>query len=208
MLDWLLRLGPYGDGFRPWRRGLRLRDLEAQPSGVDLGPLVPRLARLLEKRGRRLDLAPARVLAELRRLREDGVPRARAGELLLIGRRDPRSNNSWFHNIASSTTGRERCTLYMNPADAAPRGLTDGAPARIRSRVGEVVAPVELSSDLLAGVVSLPHGWGHRGAGLQMRVASEHAGVSCNDLTDDAVLEPVVGNAIFNGVPVEVSAAE
>ena len=208
VLDWLLRLGPYGDGFRPWRRGLRLRDLEAQPSGVDLGPLVPRLARLLEKSGRRLDLAPARVLAELRRLRDDGVPRARAGELLLIGRRDPRSNNSWFHNIASSTTGLERCTLYMNPTDAALRGLSDGASARIRSRVGEVVAPVELSTDLLAGVVSLPHGWGHRGAGLQMRVASEHAGVNCNDLTDDGVLEPVVGNAVFNGVPVDVSAAE
>jgi anaerobic selenocysteine-containing dehydrogenase len=95
----------------------------------------------------------------------------------------------------------------MHPADAAARGLADRDSAHIRSRVGEVTVTLELTNDLLEGVVSLPHGWGHRGEGLRMKLATEHAGVSCNDLVDDAVLEPVVGNAVFNGVPVRVRKA-
>jgi anaerobic selenocysteine-containing dehydrogenase len=95
----------------------------------------------------------------------------------------------------------------MHPADAAARGLADRDAATIRSRVGEVTATLELTNDLLEGVVSLPHGWGHRGEGLRMKLASEHAGVNCNDLVDDAVLEPVVGNAVLNGVPVRVRKA-
>ncbi len=93
----------------------------------------------------------------------------------------------------------------MHPEDAAARGIGDHDHARVTSRVGELCAPVELSDDLLEGVVSLPHGWGHRGEGLRMKLASEHAGVNCNDLVDDAVLEPVVGNAVMNGVPVRVA---
>jgi anaerobic selenocysteine-containing dehydrogenase len=208
ILDWALRLGPYGDGFRPWRKGLRLADLEASPSGIDLGPLTPRLVELLQKTGRRLDLAPPIILAELARLGDDRARTPRQeGELLLIGRRDVRTNNSWFHNIPLSTKGRDRCTLHMHPADAAARGLADRDSAHIRSRVGEVTVTLELTNDLLEGVVSLPHGWGHRGEGLRMKLATEHAGVSCNDLVDDAVLEPVVGNAVFNGVPVRVRKA-
>ncbi|MEN8182850.1 MAG: molybdopterin-dependent oxidoreductase [Myxococcota bacterium] len=208
-LDWTLRLGPYGDGFRPWRRGLRLADLEASPSGIDLGPLTPRLAEMLKTAGRRIDLAPPIILAELERLgRDRGLPSRSGGELLLIGRRDVRSNNSWFHNIPLSTKGRNRCTLQMHPADAAARDLANQDSARIRSRVGEVTATVELTHDLREGVVSLPHGWGHRGEGLRMKLATEHAGVSCNDLVDEAVLEPVVGNAVMNGVPVRVRRAE
>jgi anaerobic selenocysteine-containing dehydrogenase len=205
VLDWMLRLGPYGDGFRPWRKGLRLADLEAAPSGVDLGPLRPGLAIELQRRGRRIDVAAPAMLAELQRLQETG-PGLVAGEdeLLLIGRRDPRTNNSWFHNLPLATKGRERCTLQMHPSAAEKRGLAEGDNALVRSRVGELIAPIELSDDLRPDVVSLPHGWGHRGEGLRMRVAERHAGVNCNDLVDDAVLEPVVGNAVFNGVPVKV----
>jgi anaerobic selenocysteine-containing dehydrogenase len=209
VLDWALRLGPYGDGFRPWRRGLRLADLEASPSGIDLGPLAPRLASMLERAGRRIDLAPPIILAELARLSEGRALTPREdGELLLIGRRDVRTNNSWFHNIPLATKGRDRCTLQMHPSDAAARGLRDRDPASIQSRVGCVTAPVELTSDLLEGVVSLPHGWGHRGEGLRLKLAAEHAGVNCNDLVDDRVLEPVVGNAVMNGVPVRVRKPE
>jgi anaerobic selenocysteine-containing dehydrogenase len=206
LLDWLLRLGPYGDGFLPWRSGLRLAQIEANPSGIDLGPLTPRLERILSDTGRRLDLAPSPIREELERLRgERASVHDAASGLRLIGRRQPRTNNSWFHNIESSIRGRDRCTLQMSTGDAERLSLTHGQRVRVRSRVGDVTAALEVTDDLMPGVVSLPHGWGHRGPGLRLGVAKRHPGVSCNLLTDDAELEPVVGNAIFNGVPVEVT---
>ncbi len=207
VLDWMLRLGPHGDGFRPWRRGLRLRDLEANPSGIDLGPLVPSLRALLEKRGRRLDLAPDVMQAELRRLAGDRAAIARHDdELLLIGRRDMRTNNSWFHNLPLAIKGPDRCTLQMHPADAARRGLVDGDRVCIRNRVGRVEARLALSDALRPGVVSLPHGFGHGTPGSRLELANRHPGVNCNQLTDPDVIETVVGNAVFNGVPVRVEA--
>jgi anaerobic selenocysteine-containing dehydrogenase len=209
VLDWLLRIGHYGDGFLPWRRGLRLRDLEATPSGIDLGRLAPRLGEILEQRGRRIDLAHPRILAELGRLEREGCATLGSEDSLqLIGRRDPRTNNSWFHNIPLGVAGRERCTLQMHPHDAKARRLEMGDAVLVRSRVGELIAPLELTDALMEGVVSLPHGWGHRGEGMRMKLASEHAGVNCNDLVDDAVTEGVVANAVFNGVPVRVTLAE
>lgn len=216
-LDWMLRLGPYGDGFRPWRRGLRLCDLEASPSGLDLGSLKSCLADVLPKSDARIDVSPKCVTDELTRLlleltAAEEAARSHAAPdrvpLLLIGRRDIRTNNSWLHNVPVAVKGRERCTLRMNPDDASPRELREGQRVRIRSRVGEVEVPLEISDELMRGVVSLPHGWGHRGAGLRMAVAQSHPGSNANALTDDQLLEPVVGNAVLNGVPVHVSAAD
>lgn len=208
LLKWMLRAGPYGDGFRPWRGGLSLADLEARPSGIDLGALAPRLNEVILSEGGRIDLAPLPIQEELARLNEEleADPDPPGDELALIGRRDLRTCNSWLHNTRVCTQGLERCTLLMHPDDASRRGLEDGGRVRIRSRVAEVLAPLELSEDLMPGVVSLPHGWGHRGPGLRMAVAEAHPGVSCNDLVDDRVLEGVVGNAVFNGVPVTVEA--
>ncbi len=208
VLDWMLRLGPYGDGFRPWRRGLRVRDLLAEPRGVDLGPLRPSLREWLEPRGLRLDLGHPVMTAELARLRAElGSPPCETSSLLLVGRRDVRTNNSWLHNVPLAVKGRDRCTLLMHPADAASRRLGSGDRVRIRSRVGQVVARLEVSDEMLAGVVSLPHGWGHDRPGMQIPLAEAHARVSLNDLTDEQRLEPVVGNAILNGLPVEVESA-
>lgn len=206
LLGWMLRAGPYGDGFRPWRSGLSLGDLEARPSGIDLGALAPRLGEVILSEGGRIDLAPTAIFGELSRLRAELETESEPspGELSLIGRRDMRTCNSWLHNTRVGTQGRERCTLQMHPDDAARCGLEAGSAVRIRSRVGEVLAPLELSDDLMPGIVSLPHGWGHRGSGLRMALAEAHPGVSCNDLVDDQVLEGVVGNAVFNGVPVTV----
>ena len=213
VLDWALRIGPHGDGFRPWRRGLRLRDLEAHPSGVDLGPLRPSLGALLAKRRRRLDLAPKIMLAELARLSDDRAAIARDDdELLLIGRREMRSNNSWFHNLPLSTKDLDplgkpdRCTLQMHPKDAEARGLIDGRRVCIRNRVDRIEATLALSEALRPGVVSLPHGWGHGSHGSRLTRANRHPGVNCNRLTDPDVIEPVVGNAVLNGVPVRVEA--
>lgn len=210
ILALMLRIGPHGDGFRPWRRGVRIADLDANPSGIDLGPLRPGLESILETEGGRLDLAPREICDELTRLRaelQQGDAGAARDTLSLIGRRDVRTCNSWLHNTRVGTKGRERCTLQMHPGDAAGRGLASGAQVRITSRVGSVVAPLELSEDLRPGVVSLPHGWGHRGAGLQLSVAAAHPGVNCNELVDEQVLEGVVGNAVYNGVPVQVEVA-
>jgi len=206
VLDWMLRLGPYGDGFRPWRKGLRVRDLLAQPRGVDLGPLRPSLEAWLEERDLRIDLAHPAMQGELRRLDAE-LAEAPAAGLLLIGRRDPRSNNSWLHNVPLAVKGRDRCTLRMHPEDARVRGLRDGESVRIASRVGEVTARLEASDEMMRGVVSLPHGWGHDRPGMRLRLAERHAHASVNDLTDEQAIEPVVGNAILNGVPVEVERA-
>lgn len=145
-------------------------------------------------------------MAELDRLdRDRATPSLVGDQLLLIGRRDVRTNNSWLHNTRVGTRGKERCTLQMHPDDAIKRNLDAAESVQISSRVGQLTVPLELCDKMMPGVVSLPHGWGHRGKGLELRVATQHPGVNCNDLTDDAVLEPVVGNAIFNGVPVEVT---
>jgi anaerobic selenocysteine-containing dehydrogenase len=123
---------------------------------------------------------------------------------MLVGRRHLKTNNSWMHNISVLVKGRVRCTLQMNPVDADRLGLSDGSAARIASRVGEVVAPVEITTDIRPGVVSLPHGWGHDEPGTRLRVASEKAGVNSNILSDDRALDPLSGTSVLNGIPVSV----
>ncbi len=205
-----LRLGPYGDGLRPWRRGLSLRWLEKQPHGVDLGPLEPCLPARLRTPGKRIQLAPPAMAADIDRLlleQPDEGPSAEGQELLLIGRRDPRTNNSWMHNSRRLVKGPARCTLLIHPDDARRRGIARGGLVRVASRSGAVELPAEVTDEVMPGVVSLPHGWGHRGPGLELAVASAHPGVSVNDLTDERRVDPLCGNAALNGVPVIVQPA-
>jgi anaerobic selenocysteine-containing dehydrogenase len=205
-----LRLGPYGRGLVPWRPGLSLAELERRPHGVDLGPLEPCLPARLRTPDRRIALAPAALLADVERLvagRADEAPAAMERELLLIGRRDPRTNNSWMHNSRRLVKGPVRCTLMIHPRDAHARGLTDGALARIASRTGTVELPAELTDEVMPGVVSVPHGWGHHRPGVKLGIAAAHPGVSVNDLTDDRRVDPLCGNAALNGVPVVVQPA-
>jgi anaerobic selenocysteine-containing dehydrogenase len=207
LLDFLLRVGPYGDAFGANPGGLTLAALEDAPDGLDLGPLQPRIPEVLRTPSGRVELAPPPLVADVARLRAAMVRlRAPAATLLLIGRRELRSNNSWMHNLAPLVKGDELCTLQMHPSDAARLGLADGAPARITSEVGSVTAPVRISEAIMPGVVSLPHGWGHGLPGSRMRVAAEHAGVSINRLIPDAGVEPLSGTAILNAVPVTVEA--
>ncbi|MBZ0252980.1 MAG: hypothetical protein K8I02_06525 [Candidatus Methylomirabilis sp.] len=130
-----------------------------------------------------------------------------APDLHLIGRRELRTNNSWSHNLPSLVKGPARCVLYMHPTDAEARGLATGDLARIESRVGAVEAPVKATEDVMPGVVSLPHGYGHGLPETKMKVAAEYAGVSINDLTDPAEIDPVSGNAVLSGTPVRVAKA-
>jgi anaerobic selenocysteine-containing dehydrogenase len=203
LLDLLLRTGPYGDGFGADPDGLTLELLEESPHGVDLGPLEPRLPELLRTPSGRVELAPEPIVADLDRLRA-GVE---ADGMVLIGRRQLRSNNSWMHNLPALVKGKDSCTLLVHPEDAARLGLTDGAHASVRSAVGELEAPVELTDSIMPGVVSMPHGWGHDAPGVRLSVAREHAGVNSNLLADETQIEPLSGNAVLNGIPVEVAPA-
>ena len=186
-----------------------MRELRAHPEGVDLGPLRPTMPGRLQTPGKKIRLAPDLVLADLPRLAAhvDGLLAAPGGEeLLLIGRRHRSDNNSWMHNSPRLTRGRPRHHLLMHPDDLADRGLEDGADVRIASRVGTVTTQVQASDDVMPGVVSLPHGYGHQRDGVRLGHARTVPGVSINDLTDPERLD-VSGNAALNGVPVTVTPA-
>ncbi len=196
MLDSMLQSGPYKTS---------LADLAANPSGIDFGPLNAGLfPDRLKTKDKRITLAQPMMLAELDRLANSAAPDDR---LRLIGRRHVRSNNSWLHNSARLVKGPDRCTMMINPLDARARNLGDGAIAEVSSRVGSIRIPVEVTDDMMPGTISIPHGWGHALPGVRMTVASAHAGVSINDLTDEAELDPISGNAALSGVPVEVRPA-
>ncbi|MFD9433658.1 molybdopterin oxidoreductase family protein [Streptomyces sp. NPDC060002] len=203
-LDMMLRLGPYGDGFGTRPDGLGLARLLAHPHGIDLGPLRPRLPQPLKTRSGRIELLPRPIVDDLPRLRE-GL-RRQPDELVLVGRRHLRSNNSWMHNVPALTGGTNRCTLHIHPEDAERLGVLDGAPVRVKGAGGEVTAPAEVTDGVRRGVVSLPHGWGHDRPGTRLSHAATDPGVNVNQLLDGSLLDPLSGNAVLNGVPVELTA--
>jgi len=204
LVDLLLRVGPYGDAFGANPDGLTLSALEAAPHGVDLGPLQPRLPDGLRTPTGMVELAPGPIAADVERLRA-ALDRPAHDGLLLVGRRDLRSNNSWMHNVEVLVKGKPRCTLHVHPDDAARLGLVDGRPAAVTSRVGRVEVPVEVTDAIRAGVVSLPHGWGHGQEGATLGVAGRYAGVNSNILSDEVAVDVLSGNAVLNGIPVEVT---
>ncbi len=208
LIDFMLRTGPYGDGFGSITQGPRLTldVLEANPHGIDLGALQPRLPEVLRTPTGKIELAPEPLVADLPRLRS-ALGRADGDGLLLIGRRDVRSNNSWMHNVEVLVKGKPRCTLHVHPDDARRLGLADGGSATVTSRVGKLVAPVQITDQIRPGVVSLPHGWGHDQDGVELAVAGRHGGVNANILTDEMAVDALSGNAVLNGVPVDVSPA-
>ncbi|MFE7835212.1 molybdopterin oxidoreductase family protein [Streptomyces sp. NPDC057474] len=204
-LDMMLRLGPYGDGFGAEPDGLTLAQLLAHPHGIDLGPLKPRLPQPLKTVSGRIELLPQPIVDDLPRLRT--ALRERPDGLVLIGRRHLRSNNSWLHNIPALTGGTNRCTLHIHPDDADRLALADGDAVRIKGAGGEVTAPVEVTDVVRRGVVSLPHGWGHDRPGTRMSHAAIDPGVNVNQLLDGSLLDPLSGNAVLNGIPVELARA-
>nr|MDQ6925429.1 molybdopterin oxidoreductase family protein [Candidatus Eremiobacteraeota bacterium] len=192
-LDTGLREGPYHT---------RLDDLRAQPHGVDYGPMQPCLPDRLFTSDVRVKLAPPAFVADLARLKTDLA--APVAELVIIGRRQLRSNNSWMHNAPRLMRGPDRCTLMINPLDAHARGIANGDSVEIRSAVGAVTVPAEFTDGLMPGVVSLPHGFGHGRAGVGQTLAAQKPGASLNDLTDPDRLDDLTGNAVLSGVPVDV----
>jgi anaerobic selenocysteine-containing dehydrogenase len=201
-LEAMLRSGWAGDHFGARPGGLSMERLEANPHGIDLGALTPQLPGVLRTASGLIELASPRLVDDVDRLRRwlGEVPDGP----VLVSRRHVRSNNSWMHNVEVLVKGRERCTLQVHPRDAEEWGLTVGGQARITSAAGSVVAPVEITDEIARSVVCLPHGWGHDAPGTRLNVASRRPGVNTNELTDGSIIDPLSGNGVLNGIPVEV----
>jgi anaerobic selenocysteine-containing dehydrogenase len=168
-----------------------------------MGALTPRLGKVLETVSGKVELAPDYIVRDLPRLKERV---ARAPEpLVLVSRRQLRSNNSWMHNVAPLMTGKPRCTLLIHPDDAQAAGVEDGGLARVRSVAGEIEVPVEVTDEMMPGVVCLPHGFGHDKEGAQLSVASQYAGVCSNVLAPGPLVDVPSGNAVVNGIPVQIA---
>ena len=193
---------------------LTLRKLKAAPHGIDLGPLSSCLPRRLRTADKHIELAPDVLVQDVERVKAKLVESASLpsnGHLLLIGRRQLRSNNSWMHNserLVKGQPGKSRCTILMNPLDAAHRHLTSGQKVSVRSSAGCIDVPIEISDEMMPGVVSIPHGWGHDRPGIQLDVAEQHAGESINDVTDNSAIDALCGTAAFNGTWVAVKALD
>jgi anaerobic selenocysteine-containing dehydrogenase len=204
-IDLMLRSGPYGDGFDDEGEGVSLAKLLAARGAIDLGPLTPRFPEILRAPGGRIPLADPFITGDVERLRRRLAERGKPG-LLLVGRRQQRNMNSWLHNLPVLAKGPARCTLLVHPEDAQRCALEEGGSARVVSRVGEVIVPVEISDEMMPGVVSLPHGFGHLDSETRTQVAEQkQPGVNANALTDDATLDPLTGTSVVNGVPVTVA---
>ena len=204
MIDALVRTGPWGDGFGAVPDGVSLQALLDNPHGIDFGPLEPRLPENLRTPSAKVELAPAEIVDSVASVLESIDP---PDGMVMIGRRHLRSNNSWMHNIDVLMKGKERCTLLIHPDDAEARGLRAGDCAEVRSESGHVTAIVDVTDEIMPGVVSLPHGWGHDAEGARLSIAERRPGVNMNRLVDGAVLDPLSGNARMNGIPVEVTRA-
>ena len=207
-LDVALRAGPYGDGFGEKSEGLNLaKVMAANPTGgIDLGELQPRIPESLRTPSGKVELAPPLLIADLPRALAD-LQRP-APDLVVIGRRDVRTNNSWMHNLPTLAKGPFRCTALVHPADAARLGLQEGAMAHMENAQGSLEVQVHVSDDIMPGVVSLPHGWGHDLPGAQLSVASQRPGVNLNALLDEKLRDPLSGNAVLSGVRVNMWAVE
>ncbi len=199
MLDQGLRRGPYA--------GMTLNKLKKNPHGIDLGPLKRMLPKALKHKDKQIHLNIDFYQADLARVREM-MQDYDDKQVLLIGRRHVRSNNSWLHNSYRLVKGKPRCTLMLHPETAKEYGIEDGQTVKVTSRVGSVIITAEVTDELMPKVVSIPHGWGHGRKGVKQKIAQAHAGVSVNDLTDDTLIDQLSGNAAVNGVPVQLEAIE
>ncbi len=207
VIDLRLRTGRFGEGFGSNPGGLSLAQLLENPHGIDYGPMIERLPNALKTTTGMVELAPELIVADFDRFRT-ADHESNDDELLLIGRRHVRSNNSWMHNINVLVKGKSRTALQMNPADAAARGVEDGSMVEVSSAAGTVSTAVEVTDDLMAGVVCLPHGWGHNVEGTRMEIARAQVGANLNELIDDQRIDVPSGNGVLNGVPVQVTSME
>ena len=202
ILDNELKQGPYGS------QGLDLAKLKANPHGIDLGPMQPSLPERLLTKEQKIALAPELFVNDLPRLQALIKQTAKStNQLKMIGRRLAKSHNSWTQNSARLIKGKDSCTLEIHPTDAKARGLSQGQQVSVKALHGKVIIPVDITEDIMPGVVSIPQGWGHNQPDTQMTIAATQPGVSINDVTDFNRIDELTGNAALNGTPVLVSTA-
>ena len=206
LLDLGLRAGPYGDQFGAKPEGLNLDKVAAAEGGIDLGALAARVPEVLRTPSGKIELAPPMLIADLKRPAAD-LERA-APEMVIVGRRQLHSNNSWMQNLPVLAKGAARCTALVNPADAARLGLEDGSVARISNDGRAIEVEVEITDEMMPGVVSLPHGWGHDQPGARLEVAAANPGANLNALMDEDHRDPLSGNSVLSGVEVRMQAVK
>ncbi|TGL92754.1 molybdopterin oxidoreductase family protein [Leptospira barantonii] len=206
IIDFALKGGPYGEKGKH-NRMLNIQLLKENPHGIDLGPLMTCFPERLLTENKKINLLPKPILEDLPRLAgkfEEWSVRENGKNFLLIGRRHLRNNNSWMHNLPKLMTGKNRCTLMIHPDDARSLGIAEEEEVQVESRVGKILIQTEITDEIMPGVVSIPHGFGHGKNGVRLNVASQFAGVSINDLTDEKAIDELSGNAAFSGVPVSI----
>lgn len=185
--------------------GIDIEQLIANPHGIDLGPLKPIFPEKLLTKNLKINLAQSLLMNDLERAKaklDQFI--ATKNTLLLIGRRHLRSNNSWMHNAERLIKGKDRCTMMINPKSAKALGITENQQVKVKSRVGEIEIMTEITEQIMEGVVSIPHGYGHNRKGIKLDIAQKHAGVSANDLTDHLLIDELTGNSAFSGVEVSI----
>lgn len=207
-MDIALRFGKYGDRFMPFLSGLNREKVQKNPHGIDLGILKPGFKQRIYHQDGLIHLDSIEIRQAIAQLDNKLNESIDPNELLLIGRRDIRSNNSWMHNVSNLMGGKPRCILFVHANDAKKYGLKDGEHALLENKIHSAAVPIHITDEIREGVVSLPHGWGHATSAKWQKVAGQHAGVSFNDWTDDQQVESIVGQSILNGVSVKLSSIE
>lgn len=202
ILDLAIRSGPFGDRYGVVPDGLSLDGFRNLPNGRLIGPATSQAHKGFHTASGKIELAPAHILADVPRL--EAAMAAPQPELVLVSRRHLRSMNSWMHNVDTLVKGKDRCTLQIHPDDASRRGILAGDRVFITSASGEIEAPAELNADLRPGVVSMPHGWGHRDPATRLAVARQHPGTNTNVLSPGELVDAASGNAVLNGIEVSI----
>ena len=203
MIDLGIRVGPWGDDLGRRPGGLTLAEVRCHPDGLRLGELEGgRLAEVLTTPSKTIELVHPMLTADIPRL---AARLDRAGDdLLLTSRRHLRSNNSWLHNVAGLMRGKDRCTLLIHPDDAARHDVADGDIVEVSTIEGSLDVAAEVTEEMMPGVVSLPHGWGHGVDGTLMDIANAHPGVNTNLLNPGALVDVPSNTQVVNGVPCQL----
>jgi anaerobic selenocysteine-containing dehydrogenase len=206
LVDTVIRLGEAGDRFGLRRGGLSFARLTAEhPHGYVLAPNLREgvLGDTVVYRGGRVRLRHEEIADEVAKLARRDAPDAYP--MRLIGMREARSENSWLHNAPLLMRGERTQHALIHVDDAAAANISDGDTVRIASAHGEIEVPVIVTKDIVAGVVAVPHGWGHKGT-AGWRLANRAGGANVNVLMssnpDD--IEALAGMARLTGVPIRV----
>ncbi|MGQ0620413.1 MAG: molybdopterin-dependent oxidoreductase [Panacagrimonas sp.] len=201
----LLRSHHFGDHFGARPDGLTLAKVKAADHGIDLGPLFERLPQALGTPSGKVELAPGLLMDEMPRLRQAMAGYMASDRMIMIGRRQLHSINSWMHNIRAFNRGPDKCTALLHPADAGRLQLRAGDKVDITRGDKLITVPVTVSDEIMAGVISLPHGWGHDAPGSRLSYALTRPGVNSNLIASEFDIDVPSGNAVLTGFTVGVT---